>query len=333
MAEVMPSHEQARRPDVDCYVEDHLNWKPVTPLDLEELDCLREQIGSLDDALLPATDRPVDLGGDDGLDENCIGGWDNYGSLMAFGWDVVDPDPSRARVTLVGGVHPTHRYLGIGRKLLAWQQARAVEWRDAHRPGMDLWMGCYVEAGKPGLQHNLKNAGFVVERHFIDMHRSLRAIPVPREVDGVEFIPFDQRHSDEVHALHHLCFGADMIQDHWETSLARIRPDWSWVAVADDGAVGYVLSGDDGEEGNDAAPEGWTERLGVHPQHRRRGIASALLERTLVSMSRSGCVSAGIGVDTTEPDTGSMLQRSLGYENGDSVLLMCKTIAAGKSVS
>ncbi len=318
---------------MDCYVEDHLNWKPVTPADLEELDCLREQIGSLDDALLSATERPVDLAGDDGLDGNCIGGWDNYGSLLAFGWNVVDPDPGLARVTLVGGVHPTHRYLAIGRKLLAWQQARAVEWWQARRPGTDLWMGCYVEAGQPGLHHNLRNAGFVVERHFIDMHHSLRTVPVPRDVDGVSFVPFEHGHSDELHTLHHLCFGADVNHDHWETSLSRIRPDWSWVALTDEGAIGYVLSGDDGEEGLDAPLEGWTERLGVHPHHRRRGIASALLERTLLSMSRSGCVSAGIGVDTTEPDAGVALQATLGYEQGDSVLLMSKIVTAGKSVS
>ena len=329
MVAAMSFHDKARRPDVDSYVEDHLHWKPVTAEDLEELDCLREQIGSLDDTMLSVTDRPVELGGEDGLDENCIGGWDNYGSLLAYGWNVVDPDPGRARVTLVGGVHPTHRYLDIGRKLLAWQQARAMEWRDAHRPGMDLWMGCYVEAGQPGLQHNLETTGFGVERHFIDMHRTLEALPAPRQVDTVQFVPFEREHSDELHGLHHLCFGADINQDHWETSLARVRKDWSWVAVTDEGAVGYVLSGEDRDEGSDGPSEGWTERLGVHPEYRRHGIASALLERTLVSMSQSGCAAAGIGVDTTEPNGAGSLQRVLGYEEGDRVLLMSRTLPAG----
>lgn len=319
---------------MDCYVENHLHWRPVTPADREELDCLREQIGSFDDAMLAVTDRSVELGGEDGLDENCVGGWDDYGNLLAYGWNVVDPDPHRARVTMAGGVHPTHRYLSIGRKMLAWQQARAIEWRESHRPGLDLWMGCYVERGQPGLEHNLTQAGFGVEQHFIDMHRSLDAVPTPREVEAVNFVPFEREHSDELHALHHLCFGADVNHDHWETSLTRVRTDWSWVAVTDQGtAIGYVLSGEDREEGSDGPPEGWTERLGVHPEHRRRGIASALLERTLVSMSQSGCAAAGIGVDTTEPHTGVRLQGSLGYEPGDNVLLMSRTLTAGESVS
>ncbi len=315
------------------YVEDHLNWRPVGAADLEELECLREQIEIFDDSMLSSADSIVQLGGEAGPEENCVGGWDNYGSLLAYAWNVVDPDPGRARITMAGGVHPTHRYLAIGRKLLTWQQKHAIKWRDAHRPGMDLWLGCYVEAGQPGLQHNLTNAGFVLERHFIDMHRTLDTVPTPRDVEGVEFVPFERSHSDELHDLHHVCFGADVNHDHWETSLARIRADWSWVAVAGDRAIGYVLSGEENEDSADGRLEGWTERLGVHPADRRRGVASALLERTLVSMSQSGCAAAGIGVDMTEPDTGVRLQVALGYVQGDSVLLMSKTLAAEKSVS
>lgn len=318
---------------MDCYVEDHLQWRLVTSKEMVDLTRLREQIESFDNSMLSASDRIVDLENAVWRDEDCVGGWDNYGSLLAYGWNVVDPDPNRARVTMTGGVHPTHRYLAIGRKLLAWQQARALEWRDSDRPGMDLWLGCYVESGQPGLQHNLSGAGFGVERYFIDMHRSLAKTPQPREVDAITFVPFTPGRSDDLHELHHQCFGADVNHDHWETSLSRVRNDWSWMALSDDGAVGYVLSGEDSEVGSDAAPDGWTERLGVHPDYRRLGIASALLERTLVSMAHSGARIAGIGVDTSEPVEGVRMQTALGYEHGDSVLLMSRILGADSSVS
>lgn len=318
---------------MDSFVEDHLHWRFLTSHDLDDLAMLRHQIQSFDDTMIPAVERLVGLQ-DAELDGHCVGGWDNYGSLLAYGWNIVDPDPELARVIIAGGVHPTHRYLSIGARLLAWQQDRALEWRDAERPGQPLWLGCYVEAVQPGLQLLLEDMGFRDERHFIDMHRTLDTVPTPRVINGVDIVAFDPSRSEEVHQLHHLCFGADVHHDHWDRSLHRVRSDWSWVALSGGQVVGYVLSGEDDAAALDGVIEGWTERLGVHPAHRQRGIGSALLEHTLASMAASQCPGAGIGVDTSETSFPEILHRELGYEHRDSVQLMSKTLpAAGTSAS
>lgn len=317
---------------MDAYVEDHLHWRLIVPGDMDELTTLRHQIEAFDDTLFAAGEGLVRMGDANSLDLNCVGGWDDYGSLLAYGYNLVDFDSEGARVTLAGGVHPTHRYQSVGRHLLNWQQRRAREWRDADRPGLDLWLGCYVEGGQTGLRHLLEKSGFREERHFIDMHRRLDDVPVPRGVEGISFEPFDTTRSDEVHELHHLCFSADANadHDHWDQSLARVRQDWSWLALNDGEAVGYVLSGEDDAAAMDGVVEGWTDRIGVHPAHRRRGIASALLERTLVSMAGSRCPGAGIGVDTTDAAVPGALSGWLGYEPRDTVLLMSKTIPGGE---
>lgn len=317
---------------MDSFVEDHLHWRLMNDGDMDDLGRLRHQIEAFDDMLIPAVERLVGLD-DVQLDENCVGGWDNYGSLLAYGWNIVDPNPDLARITIAGGVHPTHRYLSIGRRLLEWQQARALEWRDEQHPGRDLWLGCYVEAMQPGLRHLLENMGFQDERHFIDMHRRLTKLKTPRTIDGVSIVPFNLSRSEEVHQLHHVCFGADIHHDHWDISLARVRNEWSWVAVKDGKTVGYVLSGEDQAAAMDGVVEGWTERLGVHPDHRRQGIAVALLEHTLKSMADSQCSDAGIGVDTVDAGFLQVLNNTLGYEQRDSVQLMSKTIPAEESVS
>ncbi|MDO5735629.1 MAG: GNAT family N-acetyltransferase [Propionibacteriaceae bacterium] len=317
---------------MDSYVEDHLHWRMMEPGDMEELARLRHQIEAFDDTMITTVEGLLFHDGATLDGGHCVGGWDNYGSLMAYGWNIVHADQDHARVTLAGGVHPTHRYLSIGRKLFDWQVARGIEWRDAERPGMDLWLGCYVEGTQAGLHHMLKGLGFQEERHFIDMQRPLDVVPVPRMVDGVSFVAFDDANSEEVHQLHHLCFGSDAEHDHWESSLSRVRPDWSWVAINGKGAVGYVLSGEDDAAAVDGVVEGWTQRIGVHPAYRRQGIASALLERTMESMAHSQCRGAGIGVDTDDTGVPEMLRDPLGYEDRDSVLLMSKTIPGTKSV-
>ncbi|RMB58763.1 GNAT family N-acetyltransferase [Tessaracoccus antarcticus] len=320
---------------MDHWVEDHLQWRLMTAEDAGELTHLREQIEVFDDTMFSGVEQLGRTAWLASLEDDCVGGWDHYGSLVAYGWNVPDTDPKRARVTLAGGVHPTHRDLSIGRNLIAWQEARAMAWRDRHRPGLDLWLGSYVEDVQPGLRHLLRSTGFHEERHFFDMHRRLDDVPTPRSIDGIDFVPFELSRSDEVHNLHHLCFLADVPadQDHWDKSLPRIRPDWSWVALQGEEAVGYALSGIDDAAAMDGVVEGWTDRLGVHPAHRRRGIASGLLEHTMVSMAQSGCPGAGIGVDTQDPNLPRFLHGSLGYESRDAVVLMAKTIPVAESVS
>lgn len=317
---------------MDSFVEDHLHWRLMTPGDLDDLARLRRQIEEFDDTMISSMERLVGLE-DAELDGNCVGGWDDYGSLLAYGWNIVDPDADIASVTIAGGVHPTHRYLSIGQRLLAWQLARAEEWRDAERPGLPLTLSCYVEAVQPGLAHLLEGLGFHDERHFIDMHRRLDTVPTPRQVEGVTVVAFDLSRSEEVHQLHHLCFGADVHHDHWDRSLEAVRMDWSFIALAGDEVVGYVLSGEDDAAAMDGVVEGWTQRLGVHPEHRHRGVATALLGHTLRSMADSQCLGAGIGVDTTEGRFPEVLTLVLGYEHRDSVQLMCRTIPVMESVS
>lgn len=320
---------------MESYLEDHLAWRPITRDELPELLHLRMQLEQLDDSVVSTVERVVDINAVPDLESMSIGGWDNYGNLLAFGLDVPLPGEDQARILLLGGVHPTHRYLKIGRSVLKWQQDRAVAWRDAHRPHEELWLGCYTERHQPGLRRILERSGYQREREFHDMFRSLENLPRITDVDGVEFTRWDDAHEEEVRLLHERCFAGpnrDRIDPgNWHASFHDdgFRPEWSWLALKDGIIVGYALARAD----DDGAPEGerhsWTDRLGVAPEYRGQGISTALLVRGLHSMAADGCSGAGIGVDSPAHDFLRHLESGLGYRTRDAITLMSKTIPAG----
>ena len=115
---------------MELYIENHLTWRLLTPDDWDELLSLRAQLEALDDLVLPATDRVIEGAAQTITVGDAIGGWDSYGNLSAFGWNIPEPGSHPAKVFLLGGVHPTHRYQGIGRALLTCQEERALASRD-----------------------------------------------------------------------------------------------------------------------------------------------------------------------------------------------------------
>lgn len=58
---------------------------------------------------------------------------------------------------------------------------------------------------------------------------------------------------------------------------------------------------------------GWTEGISVQPEYRRRGLARALLARSLRAVRDAGATSAGLGVDLRNPNHAVDLYESMGY--------------------
>lgn len=319
---------------MNSWIEQHLDWRPLTAEDIAQLRELRHQIEELDDSVMNTVERIVDLDSVDLILEDSIGGWDQYGNLLAYGLNVTTTIKDVPRALLLGGVHPTHRYLRIGRSILAWQEERALEYRDTHAPGSDLWIGCYCESSQPGLQRLLQRRGFVPERLFHDMYRDLDRLPPPGDVDEITFAPWDPDALERVRRLHNQCFAksrqTNVDSESWAESLEtpNFRPAWTWLARHGDRIVGYALTReDDAPDGDSTGRQAWTDRLGVHPDYRGRGISTALLLRALRAMADDGCVRAGIGVDTTHENFLDHLEAHLGYRTRDAITLMSKTVA------
>ncbi|MDO5500869.1 MAG: GNAT family N-acetyltransferase, partial [Propionibacteriaceae bacterium] len=164
-----------------------------------------------------------------------------------------------------------------------------------------------------------------------DLHRDLTQPIHIRPGDGIEFTAFELGRAEAVRDLHNQCFASlgasEVSEEMWLGRLREetFRPEWSYLALDGDRVVGYAMSGLD-ESADDGVLGGWTERFGVHPEYRGRGLSLALLGRCLSAMRDAGCQEAGIGIDTMDGEGIHRLAAQLGYTTRDAVALLTKVV-------
>lgn len=329
---------------MDAFVEETLDWSPLSEADLPELAELRAAVEYFDDPvtriglaeLFDAYEAP-----DADPERNAIVGRERRGgNLVAYGWNHPDARATPPRIVLGGAVHPAWRDQKIGHALAAWQLARAQEWAGS-LPGRprEVWAGVFTDEAHSGAQRLFLNQGLAPERYFFDMHHIFARVtnpPPPPPVEGVRFVPYDAELSESIRGLHNLCFAGSagfqpVSERTWFAMQARpeFRPEWSWLAYAGDDLVGYALnSGDERAWAEQGFTEGWTDRLGVHPEFRRRGVARGLLSWSMWSFGRAGLDGAGIGIDTPDAEGALRLYESIGYESQEMVVLLSTTLPA-----
>ena len=222
-------------------------------------------------------------------------------------------------------VHPDMRRQGLGSRLLEWGAARARE-SAAETLG--------IEGGKP---HQLGGAapdnvpaanafaaarGFVPYRHHADMRVSLsepiRDAQIP---DGLEIRPVTPEH-------HRAIWDADeeSFRDHWDHAepvdgdYERFYGDpdidttlWQ-VAWDGDQVAGLVLNTIYKRENElEGVEMGWVDSVATRRAWRGRGVASALLSRSLHALRERGMDVAALGVDTENPTGALGLYESFGF--------------------
>lgn len=326
--------------NVDAFVEATLDWSALEESDLPELAELREAVEYFDDPVTRVGLAELAVafrapGAAPAL--NAVVGRDRVGgNFVAYGWNLLDSSACPPRVVLSGAVHPGWRDQKIGHALAGWQVARAREWA-AELPSAPatVWLGVYTDDNQSGAQRLFSNHGLTPERYFFDMHHVFARVPdppPPPPVAGVTFAPYTASESMAVRDLHNVCFGGDVSVDTWTAMQQRpvFRPEWSWLAYAEGRLIGYALnSADEQAWVEQGFTEGWTDRLGVHPDYRRRGVARGLLSWSMWSFGRAGLEGAGLGVDTTDAVEALRLYEAIGYESQEMVVLLSATLPVG----
>lgn len=307
---------------------DRLCWRPMTAADLPALARLVAAIEVVD-----RTGENYDESdlGDDLADPTVDPARDTLaavapdGELWAFGAvrgaaTVRDTD----RIWLDGGVHPTLRGRGLGRRVLAWQEPRAAELhRERHPdvPGL-LLVGVYETV--PSRAALARAAGYRPVRYFYDMERDLAAeLPaIPPTPAGLRLVPFDARYDDAVRLAHQETFAGHWGSSppdperwkHWFTGSRSFRPDVSLLVLAGEEVAAYLLTyffAADAEV--TGIREAWVGQVGTRPAWQRRGLASLLLATALAAYREAGYQRAGLGVDSENASGALGLYERLGF--------------------
>ncbi len=331
-----------------------LTWTPLTRGDLAGVSRLLTAIEHLDEPIehhsLDALQATFDEANAD-PSEHAIVGRDASGTVLAYGWNyvgVTDIDPRR--VYLTGGVHPGWRHQGMGPALIRWQLDNARQWyrstwTEGHGP---LWVICYVDEKLSTRRRLYEQFGLHPVRWYADLTVKFDAeLPQPKTPAGVHIVPFTAGVSALTRLAHNHAFadhwGSQPVDEvSWNEGLTRsaARPEWSWVAIGEGApvgsnpaghrtggcgagdVVGYAMNSVYEEDwAAQGFSDGWTDRIGVCPDWRGRGVARALLAASMHSFQAAGLAAAGIGVDSDNATSAFQLYESLGYKAGDTMVM------------
>ncbi len=305
--------------------DDIASWRPATRDDVDLITAFEHALAAADHPeWRSGREEVADMLGRSELDlgQDTVLGFAADGRLAAHGI-VLRPEGAEfmVRSFLFGGIHPDFRGRGIGRVLLDWELARAVEQfadSDSLLPGVVFG---YAQERTPANGRLFERSGMAVKRYFLKFSRDLRE-PLPELPEADATVrPY---RDDDAEAVRHA--RNDAFRDHWGSDVMSpeqwghlvggegFRGDLSLVSVDGDRVVGFLLASEyeatDEHEGEAGI---YVEYVGVRREGRGRGIARRLLAGHLHAAAAAGFASSVLEVDADSPTGANALYESMGY--------------------
>lgn len=221
-----------------------------------------------------------------------------------------------------GAVLPQWRRKGIGAALLAENQRLQLELAATHQTDRPRTFGSWASDRQEANNALLRNSGFEQVRWFFEMTRSLEdpipELPLP---DGLDVRPVTMESVKQIWLA-----DVEAFKDHWggfdpsDEALRRWieRPSFDptlWVIAYDgDEVAGGVINAIHPEE-NEAigVQRGWLHSVFTRRPWRRRGLARALIARSLVLLKERELAQGILGVDADNPTGALGLYEGLGF--------------------
>jgi mycothiol synthase len=245
------------------------------------------------------------------------------GAVVGWGWIHHHPSGERLeRAYLLGTVHPDFRRQGIGTLLFSWQLATARSMLAAYPHRLPRFLRTQVVDTQTDAVALYERHGLTPVRWFEDLLRPLDHLPPLDPPEGVELVGWDPAWSEPARLVLNAAFA-----DHWGSTPTspeawkeqltehNRRLDLSFLALAAGKLVGVSLAGHfPDDEAVTGRRDGWIAKLGVVREWRGRGVASALIRRSLHAFAAAGFTHAALGVDADNPSGAHRLYRRLGFD-------------------
>lgn len=246
------------------------------------------------------------------------------GVAVAFAWiDWTDTTDGLREYRTRGFVVPEARRRGIGGALFVDGVRRLGEMAATHETVRPRVLGTFTDDRSVGGPILAARHGLEPVRWFFDMERSLLGeLPdVPPMPDGLEVRPVTADDGWAIWEADH-----DAFQDHWgghDPSVENYRrwndspefdPPLFIVAYDGDEIAGAVLNAIYAEENEQLGiKRGWLDSVFTRRAWRKRGLARALIVRSLHLLRERGMEGAALGVDADNPSGALRLYESVGF--------------------
>jgi len=229
------------------------------------------------------------------------------------------------RYMFFGRILPGWRHKGIGQAMLGWMEGRLREIAAGHPPEIEKYFMSFVMQGETGLAAMLEKTGYQPVRYGFEMVRpDLENIPDYPLPDGLEVRPVLPEHhraiweADTEAFRDHWGFVEPSEEDYqaWLVDKTFFRPELWQVAwdIAKDQVAGQVRMYIDHEQNKlYHRQRGWTEFISVRRPYRRRGLARALIARSLRAQKQAGMTESALGVDSENLSGATKVYEDCGF--------------------
>lgn len=206
----------------------------------------------------------------------------------------------------MGFVSPDHEGQGIGIQLVTWAQRRE---RELGRP----YHGQAAPGSNARARELFHSFGYAYERSYSRMVRALQGSEIEPEPSVTLRAVVPEQDASAIHALNELSFTGnpdykpepldEFVGEHLRAH--DHAPELSLVAHEGDTMVGFLLARRWPQE-----RVGFIDLLAVHPQARRRGLGSALLQTAFARFAAAGLREAQLGVASDNPRALQIYERA-----------------------